>query len=177
MSILPKQLDPYWKILEEDRISILASIARLDSAQLALKPDPDSWCILEVIEHLKRVDGQILTAIEQSVDSKKISLKDKLYYLALLIAMEVPFKFRAPRSTTPKEIPASLDLLTSQWNQTRKEWFNYLKQAPATAMDHSAFSHPRAGNLTLPQTLKWMGRHQQRHHRQIKRLISSSQSV
>lgn len=177
MSILPKQLDPYWKILEEDRISILASISRLDSAQLALKPDPDSWCILEVIEHLKRVDGQILKAIEQSTDSKETSLKDKLYYFALLFAMEVPFKFRAPRSTAPKKVPDSLDLLTSEWSQIRKAWVEYLKRAPNTAMDHSVFTHPRAGNLTLPQTLRWMSRHQRRHHRQIKRLISSSKSL
>lgn len=176
MSVLPKQIDPHWKVLEENRISMLAAIARLDANQLSMKPDQDSWCILEVIEHIKRVDGQILTAIQQSTNSQRISLRDKLYYFALLIAMEVPFKFRAPRSTTPKEIPASLDLLSTEWSQIRKEWFGYLKQAPTTAMDHSVFTHPRAGSLTLPQTLTWMNRHQQRHHRQIKRLLSLAKS-
>lgn len=172
MSILPKQLDPNWKLLEDDRISILASIARLEPTQLTQRPDPGSWCILEVIEHLKRVDGQILAVVQQSSNSKPVSWRDKIYYFALLIAMEVPFKFRAPRSTAPKQIPDSLNLLTSEWSQTRKEWFEYLKQAPNAAMDYSVFSHPRTGKLTLPQTLKWMGSHQRRHHRQIKRLLT-----
>lgn len=177
MSILPKPIEPYWKILEDDRISILASVARLDSAQLRLKPDPGSWCILEVIEHLKRIDGQILAVVQKSSNSRPITLKDQLYYFALLFAMEVPFKFRAPRSTAPKQIPDSLDLLTSEWSQIRKDWLQYLKQAPNAAMKNSVFTHPRAGNLTLPQSLKWMSRHQRRHHRQIKRLISSADSV
>lgn len=172
MSQLPKQIDPYWKILEEDRISILAAIARLESDQITRKPDQDSWCILEVIEHLKRVDGQILKVVQQSTCSQSISWRDKIYYHGLLIAMEIPFRFRAPRSTTPKEIPVSLDLLATTWSQIRKDWFEYLKKAPNEAMDYGVFSHPRAGALTLPQTLKWMGRHQNRHFRQIKRLIS-----
>lgn len=177
MSILHKQITPYWKILEEDRISILASLADLSSAQLAHQPKPGSWCVLEVVEHLKRVDKQILGVVQTSSCSKDISLRDKAYYSALLIAMEIPFKFRAPRSTAPKQIPDSLDLLSSEWSQIRKGWHEYLQQAPNAAMDHCVFSHPRAGRLTLPQTLKWMGRHQLRHHRQIKRLISSATSV
>lgn len=177
MSILHKNISPYWQNLEEDRISILASLAKLNPTQLAHQPKPGSWCVLEVVEHLKRVDGQVLRVVQKSSYSKGISLKDKFTYFALLIAMEIPFKFRAPRSTAPKQIPPSLDLLSSDWSQIRKDWHEYLKQAPNAAMDHCVFSHPRAGKLTLPQTLKWMGSHQLRHHRQIKRLISSATSV
>lgn len=176
MSVLPAPVVSSWTTLEEGRMGILALISPLSEASLTTAPSTESWCILEVIEHLRRVESQVLKSILKSSPGATMSILDMVKYWLLVLAMDLPYRFKAPRSTVPKEIPLSLSQLTEEWSAGRKEWIAYLRAAPTSAMENKVFSHPRAGGMTLPRTLIWLGRHQRRHHRQIKRLISFIQS-
>ncbi|MGI9040942.1 MAG: DinB family protein [Gemmatimonadales bacterium] len=46
--------------MERQRAALLLEVAALSPAQLRFHPDPDSWCPLDVVEHLVRVEEAIL---------------------------------------------------------------------------------------------------------------------
>lgn len=177
MSFSDPRIQSRWKVMEEGRMSLLDHISSLDSHQLRTRPPEGTWCLLELIEHLQLVDQQILEVLPRHQISARLHLVDYAKYLALLIAMEIPFKFKAPRSTTSREIPTHADLLFKKWAITRFDWFEYLEKAPVAYNSHAVFTHPRAGRMTLPQTLFWMTRHQKRHIRQALRIITQIASA
>ncbi|MDP5171373.1 MAG: DinB family protein [Bacteroidia bacterium] len=173
MNQLPPSLDPKWKQYEESRLTLLASLSPLTAEQLSTPPPTGGWCILEVIEHLSRVDSLILKGIKQANEATRTArITDWIKYQLLVLAMVLPLKFPSPRNVTPREIPNSLADVAERWAQSRVLWNEYLRAQPEASFKQVVFSHPRAGGLTLPQTLRWLQAHQQRHIRQITRILT-----
>ncbi len=168
MSQLPIALHPAWQALEEDRLGLLSRLASLPPTQLRLAP-AGSWCMLEVVEHLSKVDYLILKSITKSTPRKQ-TLRDAFLFIPLMLATRLPIRFRAPKATAPSATDRSLAELVEMWSKTRHDWYEYLKKAPLNASESIVFTHPRAAGITLPQTLRWLAAHQRRHLRQIARL-------
>lgn len=171
MSLIDRRIQATWQAFEEGRMSLMTIASKLSPEEEKQRPSEHEWCVLELIQHLYLVDRSILKVIQNTNPEKSPGILDWLKYLALLLAMEVPFKFKAPRSTRPREIPENASDLVQAWAETRAQWFDYLSSAPTSAFSNIVFAHPRSGSMTLDQTLTWLVRHQQRHLRQARRIV------
>ena len=171
MSLLDRRIRQSWQSFEEGRLSLLTITSRLGPEQEKQQPSEGEWCVLEVIQHLYLVDRSILKVILKTEPDRSPGFADWVKYPLLLLAMEVPFKFKAPKVTRPREIPEHARELVQAWAETRVQWHEYLTSAPEAAYSNCVFSHPRAGKMTLDQTLTWLTRHQQRHLRQARRIV------
>lgn len=160
--------------LEAEKAALLASVASLDAETLNRKPAVDAWSILQVFVHLTKAEGGTLQYIQKkAVDPKalpKAGLTAWLRVAALVIGIESPFRFKAPKGV--REVPDTADLaeVLSSWAKVRDDWRAYLDVFPPEAQDRAIFRHPFVGLLGPRQVMIFMRWHVKNHARQVARI-------
>ncbi len=126
--------------------------------------------------HLAQVDLQVVTSLEKKLSSgkelKPLRWITRFRAFLLNLFLRLPLKFKAPPAV--REVPDEVQILQviQTWADTRKKLQGILSNLPGNQLQKEIFFHPRAGMLTLPQTLHFMKEHTSHHHRQLKRLLS-----
>jgi hypothetical protein len=64
------------------------------------------------------------------------------------------------------------EALLQHWKDMRGQFKDYLEKVPPNAEDQPLFRHPRAGPLTLSQTIGFMAEHLHHHQRQVNQLLA-----
>lgn len=165
------------KLDELDRLKreAVAECRGLSDDELRFRPDPDSWCVLQVIEHLVLVERMTLVSIkkgEQRVKRQKDrNLATKVRSWMLKIALLLPFKYKAPAVAEVKDEPENPDQLFDSWDEAREELRAWIAGAPEELMQKEMFRHPIAGMMTPLQAVEFIKYHLIHHRKQLKRLV------
>jgi hypothetical protein len=142
-------------------------------------PVPGQWAAAQVIHHLLTAEKSIAGALRRSLatDSAKwrlSTLKHKLRSLLLRLALRVPgLRFKVPPTLLPPPDPATivpLPELRAEWASVRRELEQVLHEFPGTKLNHTVFRHPRAGWLTIGQTVTSVLDHTLHHQQQLNRI-------
>lgn len=142
-------------------------------------PVPGQWAAAQVIHHLLTAEKSIVGALRRTLaaDHSKwrlATLRHKVRALLLRMALRVPgLKFRVPPTLPPPPDPATiapLSALRAEWASTRRELEQVLHEFPGTKLSHTVFRHPRAGWLTIGQTLASVLDHTLHHQQQLNRI-------
>jgi uncharacterized damage-inducible protein DinB len=148
---------------------------------LQAKPAPTQWSMLEVLEHLVGAEEAVLQYLKHKQYTPLRSrgyLPGILRSLMLSLALRSPLKFKAPpvlqNLTTNKTAPK---ILLQRWDSLRAEFKTYLEKVPSSVTYKPLFRHPRAGVLTLPQTIVFMAEHLRHHRRQVLNLMEQKKST
>ena len=142
-------------------------------------PVPGQWAAAQVIHHLltteKRIVGALRKNLAASPDTLRLAtFKSKVRGLLLRLALRVPgLKFQVPPLLSPPPAPetiASLAELRREWQGIRRELEQVLHEFPGTKLNHTVFRHPRAGWLTVGQTVTSILDHTLHHQQQLNRI-------
>ena len=142
-------------------------------------PVPGQWAAAQVIHHLLTAEKSIASALRRTLatDSAKwrlATLKHKLRSLLLRAALRVPgLKFKVPPTLPPPPDPttiAPLPELRAQWLAVRRDLEQVLHEFPSSKLRHTVFRHPRAGWLTIGQTVASVLDHTLHHQQQLNRI-------
>ena len=142
----------------------------------------NGWSALQTIHHLILVEANSLAYVQ-----KKLSYHPALaragaggHWRSFLLwaGLNIPLKFKAPRSVGDEQLPktSSLSEIRENWQRTRDAWQDFLDQLPYEQADKAVYRHPRAGRLSWIQMFDFFRYHLQRHRLQIRRAIRFSQS-
>ncbi|MGI4871701.1 MAG: DinB family protein [Janthinobacterium lividum] len=164
--------------LERATEQALASAEALGPRAYAA-PVPGQWAAAQVIHHLLTAEKGIVAGMRKTLaagpDTLRLAtLKNKLRGLLLRLALRVPgLKFKVPPMLSPPPAPETivpLPELRQQWASIRRELEQVLHEFPGTKLNHTVFRHPRAGWLTVGQTVTSILDHTLHHQQQLNRI-------
>lgn len=142
-------------------------------------PVPGQWAAAQVIHHLLTAEKKIVAALRHALaaDHNKWrlgTLKHQVRALLLRLALRVPgLKFKVPPTLPPPpaaETIVPLPALRAEWASVRRELEQVLHEFPGTKLHHTVFRHPRAGWLTIGQTVASVLDHTLHHQQQLNRI-------
>lgn len=142
-------------------------------------PVPGQWSAAQVIHHLLTAEKSIAGALRKALATdhaawRLATFQHKLRALLLRLALRVPgLKFKVPPTLPPPPDPsaiAPLPELRAEWAAVRRQLEQVLHEFPGTKLNHTVFRHPRAGWLTVGQTVTSVLDHTLHHQQQLNRI-------
>jgi hypothetical protein len=167
-------MDNFSEELNEIRRRAEQLVCGLTVEQLALRPDPAKWSIIECLAHLNMtaalVQPKIAAAIEQGKRQKTSGNRPfspgPLGKLLIWIA-EPPAKFRmrAPKNIAPAVNQGDASQVVSDFMQFQDGWERLDRNAQGLDQRKLKIASPFRGlpRLRLAVSIPWMMAHQRRH--------------
>ncbi len=171
-----RRLATPWRNLENETYFYWELLQQMPEQKLKAKPLPDKWSILEVIEHLigaEEAGLQYMLRKQYTPLQSRSFLPAGIRSVLLTLALRSPLKFKVPKQI--ENIPTNSskpEALLQHWKDMRGQFKDYLEKVPPNAEDQPLFRHPRAGPLTLSQTIGFMAEHLHHHQRQVNQLLA-----
>ncbi|RAK69663.1 DinB family protein [Hymenobacter edaphi] len=144
-------------------------------------PAAGQWSAAHVVHHLLASEVAIGQYLQQKLREQQQQLGQatlgmKLRSTLLRLALRLPgLRFKAPSrvaALTPADAAALPPLadMRQQWAATRRQLEQLLNEFPSRLAHRAIFKHPRAGMLTIEQTLDFMLDHVLHHRQQLARI-------
>jgi uncharacterized damage-inducible protein DinB len=159
--------------LEHQRKTFLEQLATLSEAQRRFKPTPETWCALEVAEHLVTVEIGICKAFLNGAKPEAVTLRSQVIGWALIVGLQTPTRVKTPsKSANPQRTP-TLEDLQQRWQEHHERMRAHLETLPAKALGEAAMNHPLIKPMTLAQSLGFFTAHARHHLYQLERIRRS----
>lgn len=162
-------------MLENNKAYYLKILDQYVPDQLVFSEGEGKWSILQLIDHLIKVESQTLQFMvnfDFSRKDEKLGLKTSFNAFLLQLALKSPIKFKVPANVLLPQQKSKTSLL-HEWKVLRGNFEDYLESFPTKKRDNFIFFHPRSGKLNIIQTLKFLNEHLAHHRAQIKRISKS----
>lgn len=151
--------------------------------ELNWSPEPESWSVMQVLNHLYLAEKYSLDYIR-----KKLSFKPKLRQsniasrfraFVLNTYLDLPFKFSAPKGVSTEYLPkeSKLEDVMSDWRNMRKELDEFLMTQPDSLFRMMIYKHPIMGRLPIKDMITFYEKHFNRHKKQIKRVLKAIRTL
>jgi hypothetical protein len=164
--------------IEAKRADVIASFAGVGLDRLKVRPRPNEWSAAEVIDHLRIVEGGIARMFAKRIaqardgglraEDSTESILGSLDYIGETLDHG---KIEAPVAVTPP-LEVDIDAAITGLTVTRKTLLDALANGDGLALGDIKHTHPILGELDLYQWLLFVGRHEARHSRQIRRVLA-----
>ncbi|MGB1039411.1 MAG: DinB family protein [Flavobacteriales bacterium] len=160
--------------LSNQKENILKSIENYSKEEINFKPSEKQWSICQVIEHLIEsetgVNKYVNHKLKNIEEQPKINLKNRLYSKLLNNRLKSNKKFKVPAVLGEPENGATYQELKEKWDNARLYLIKTVETFPTDKMNKAIFKHPKAGRLSLNQTLSFMINHLRHHTPQVDNL-------
>ena len=160
-------------MLEQQKAELLESLRRWPAARTAYRPAADAWSAAEVLDHIVKVETEILAAVRRGLlQPHRIGVRDRVGFWMLDRIFRSDRRVKVPASAR-KVLPdpnASLAAVAERWDATRRDLARLLEQVPPGEQRAGVFRHPVSGWMTLPQVLRFFWVHVEHHGFQLRRL-------
>ncbi len=159
--------------LLRERAELLGYVENLPPASLGVRPSEGSWSVAETLEHLAKIEGGAGRLVSTLVKQAKAEDKTTQSQTSIIDCLDQYRiedgiqKFEAPDFVKPAEKlspAASLESLKA----SRVKVIEAIHKAEGWDLGRVTFPHPFIGPLTGYQWLLLIGRHEERHLKQIK---------
>ncbi|GAA4296442.1 DinB family protein [Nibribacter koreensis] len=162
--------------LEQQRQAYTTQLNSLTSLQQAEKPAEDQWSAAQLYYHLWQVEQTVLQSIKDNMASGRVhksnSFNTRYRSFLLNLFLSLPIKFKVPKMIGEMPVSVNAQEVEQKWQETRNAWHQLLTEFPAHLLNKEIFKHPRAGVITIHQTLDFLIEHADHHKKQMKRLVA-----
>jgi len=156
--------------LQETREIFLNSFAGVTEEQSRLKAAPNSWSVLDTVEHLTTAETVQLRLISTQRTPRAADAPNREYGFLQMIPVRTQ-KMESPESARPIGRFATLADAAEQFKTTRAGVIRFLEQYTedlrASEVKHP---HPAAGMVSICEMLVAMAMHAKRHAAQIEEI-------
>ncbi|MGB3260583.1 DinB family protein [Paenisporosarcina sp.] len=152
----------------EIRKELFHTVEGLTDEQFNKKPSNDGWSAKQIFEHLVRMETVIATNIARELknpDSPKARKKPIGFSTSRLIKVE------APGYTTPTEDYRTKLEMQKELHESRLFLLDVYESSTKTVFKEKSFKHPIFGQVPLIQWFPFVGLHEKRHLKQLKKTI------
>ncbi|UOR13492.1 DinB family protein [Halobacillus amylolyticus] len=156
--------------LDDKRQEILGFIDGITNEQSQVKPDEESWSMLEVLEHLYLMEQLVIYQIGKALkegDDQQVSEKP------IHRTPDRSRKVAAPEAVQPKGEFKSLEDARSGLAKSREATMFLIHNKDEETLKNRAFPHPAFGDMNLVQWVEFIGWHELRHLDQMKEVKES----
>jgi uncharacterized damage-inducible protein DinB len=159
--------------LERKRDTFLEQLAALSDAQRQFKPKAETWCALEVAEHLVTVEIGISKPFLNGVKLEAVTIRSQAIGWLLIAGLGTRTRVKTPsKNAIPQQVP-TLEDVQARWQNHHQQMRAHLEPLPATALSSAAMNHPMVKPMTLAQSLAFFTAHTQHHLYQLERIRRS----
>jgi uncharacterized damage-inducible protein DinB len=166
--------------LERQKHAFLSRVAGLSTSQLHFRPVPGSWSVSDILDHLVRVEKELLTAVRAELPSGTArGLRDRIGAVFIICVMLSPMRVKAPASV-PGILPQTTTDPTNtalRWAEVRTEMADLLGRLRTDQLRAGLFRHPVSGWMTIQQALTFLSAHMRHHTYQLNRLMSAMRNT
>ena len=149
---------------------LVALIDEMTEAQRYYKHTPEEWSAIEVAHHLSTSEYGILQQVQTPhPKARKQTLKGNLRNLALRAFMKSGKKAKAPSRLPQPDNSIAWEKLRGRLTKVAAEYDAVVAALPTDKQGYTVFKHPRAGLLTMSQTLDFLADHIKHHLPQVQR--------
>lgn len=161
--------------LERQRAALLHHLAGYTDSQHAFHPEPGSWSIAGVVQHLVLVEEVLVAHGRRQGQARpaSVSLRSRLLGLLVVSVLARDVRIRAPVAAVVPQTDVPLSLLGPRWAAARADLLAYLHELPGPRWARTAFFHPRTGWVTAAGGLRFLEAHTRHHVRQIGRITAA----
>jgi hypothetical protein len=170
--------------LDARRRALMAELADMDEATLNFRPRPSCWSIMQVANHLERVDHGAVQMMQHpaALGGKLRRRPSNILGYAILqivlgtgIRVSMPAKVRA--IVTPPE-GGSVSELRDRWRESAAALEAHFERFATADRGRLVALHAVGGPLTPQRLLLFIDRHFRHHLRQIRRIrVAAERSV
>jgi hypothetical protein len=162
--------------IDEQRRELEATVATVPPALREVRPEPDSWSVAEVLEHLALVEGGVARLVERRIArAREAGLGPETDESSVLRSLDDVLEGGIAESPLPREAPeivrprADADARTALASLagSREALRAQLTAADGLALGRVTATHATLGELDLYQWVLFVGQHERRHARQI----------
>jgi hypothetical protein len=165
-------------LLDRERAAFLAQAARMPAARQAQRPTPDRWSVVEIMEHVARIDtgvGKLLAlrAAEPVLASPQQLAEAELTPERIRQLRDRTNRIEAPERVRPTGT-LSPDAVLAQLATARSALKSAFLAADRALLDGVVHPHPILGLLTLRGWVTLTAHHDARHAQQIAEVVEGS---
>ena len=162
--------------LSDLKEKLLISISEYTTEELNTKPSENEWSISQVIEHLidseTGINKYINFRLKNIAEQPTVGLANFLKSKVLNNKLQSNKKFKVPAVLSEPEKGADFGQLKEKWDNSRMFLIKTVETYPKEYLYKAVFLHPRAGLLSMNQTLSFFINHLNHHIRQVQNLQS-----
>lgn len=164
--------------IEEQRRQLLDEVSKLSHGQQNFRPSPESWSILQVLNHLIFAETNTVKYLTKKMQGLATAEKSGLYAGIRLFTLNTflrsPMKFKAPKAALPVQADVYVfDNVKKSWNDVRGQFGKILDQLGNADAEKLIFKHPISGKFNIYQTMSFLEEHIGHHKKQIERIKTS----
>jgi uncharacterized damage-inducible protein DinB len=156
------------------RLAVLAEANELSAEQLVYRPEVGAWSVLDVIEHLVRVEEAILSRVrKRDPRSWREAARARLALAIVSLSFLAGRRLRVPTQAIVPLGGVTLTDLGGRWEAAQAAMRRTLDELGPADYARPLMRHPVLGLLTPVETLIFLVRHTAHHRRQIARIRRS----
>ena len=154
----------------------------LSEEQSSFRPTPEVWSAANIIEHLSIIEGQMTKLIGMMLHKAESDghLRDETQAFAPVSLAEFAEQARTQKFTAPETMrpggEMSLADSMARLRQSRDSLRALLPRIEKIDGTVPQYPHPAFGPLNLYQWLAFIGAHEERHLRQLDKLLQATSS-
>ncbi|MFM2267247.1 MAG: hypothetical protein RL757_688 [Bacteroidota bacterium] len=172
------KLSEKWAQLENQRLAVMASIAKLSNETLNQSPAPDAWSVMQVLLHLQTAEKfseaymrKKMQFANENNKAEKAGFMAAARSLLLKTYMKLPFKARAPKNLEKFASFTDFATFEKDWAAQRSELYKFLNSLDPKDLETELFKHQVVGKMSVLQMLDFTHAHVARHANQIVRTL------
>jgi len=152
----------------EIRKELLTEVEGLTDEQFNKTPSNGGWSPKQIFEHLVRMETVVATNIAREIknpDSLKVKKKP------ITITTNRIVKVKAPGYFAPSDEFKSKNEMKKELHDSRLFLLNVYESTTKEVLQDKSFKHPIFGYVPLIQWFPFIGLHEKRHLKQLKKTI------
>ena len=168
------KIKKHWTRFEEGKAYYDALLKVFSTEQLNFHPSENSWSMLDVMQHLytsESISFKYLQKFDFNRKDERVGLMSEIKTIFLVNRLNSRKKYQAPKvlSDNKDKLGISNDPheFSHQWEELRKDMFDYVTEFPDEKLRNFTFSHPAVGKLNVSQTFQFFVSHLKHHQYQI----------
>ena len=160
------------------RASLLELVAEVPADRFAERPAPDRWSAAELLEHLARVETSCARVIAKRVaEARERGVGAETEESSVLGALDaLPLLDRTKRLEAPELVAPAGGFTREQAlaaiSTSRADLLRAITEAEGVALGAVRYTHIRLGELDLYQWILFVGKHEERHSRQLEEITA-----
>lgn len=168
-----QKLNRYETIVNE----LFLAAERQSASALNTPLQEGKWSTGQQLFHVIRVSEVTMDYLEYKIQQQaaapKAGISSFVRSTLLNIALILPLKFKAPAITAAVGEDHTISDLTVYHQQQIIRIKAYLGQMTAADRKKALFKHPRAGRISMDQTLRFLALHARHHLKQVNKGINN----
>lgn len=166
--------------INDARKRLCEGLQDLNPQQATFKPNPDQWSVAEILEHLTKVDRALVTRIDKKlVELEQVGPGNGQARSFFPFSMDniseqaKDRKFKSPEPALPLA-GLTIDESLVKLQSSRADLIAMQPRIESRDLSKTTFPHFVFGELNVYQWLAFFGLHENRHRKQIDRLMSAA---